>query len=124
VNGQCPSCGRIYEFPGKQYDFNGKEIQKKTPKSSSSSSHNSHNHSSSNTSYTGKSYSYVEQISNWWFWLGLLTGFSISFIGIIIGRRVNRKMMAGAIVGTVLNAITIMQLLGYYLLQIFPELFS
>ena len=99
VNGQCPNCGRIYEFPGKRYDFYGREIVEKKPekKKSSSSSSSTHAHTSSN--YVPGDHYFAGG-----FWLAM----AISFGAILIANaRGNRKMRNGAIVGTIVQAVLI-----------------
>lgn len=106
VNGQCPDCGRIYEFPGKKYDFYGKEI-KDTSKSSSSrkSSSSSSYKSSSSSSYA--SYELDERYGSFavGFWLAL----AISFGSIIIASKKEKpNMKRGAIIGTIVWGIVIL----------------
>ena len=83
VNGRCPNCNRMYTEPNKNYDFYGKEI-----KSSSNSSGGS-------ATFTSTPY----------FWPGFWLGIAINFGAILIAKYKNRKMLKGAIVGTILNSV-------------------
>ena len=83
VNGRCPNCNRMYEEPGKKYDFYGKEI-KSQPASKPSSG--------------GR---YNIDYSN-----GVWLGIAINFFAIIIAhKKDNHDMKKGAILGTILNSI-------------------
>lgn len=97
VNGRCPICNRMYEEPGKKYDFYGKEIKPNPPKKSSTSKSSS---SSSGTSY-----------SNPYFWPGFFLGLGINFGAIMIAKHKNKKMLSGAITGMVINSIITIQVI-------------
>ena len=104
VNGQCPNCGRIYEFPGKRYDFYGHEIpDKPAPKKKSSTSSTSSNYTKSSSS----NYIPGDHYFAGGFWLAI----AISFGAIIIANaRGNRKMRNGAIVGTIIQAVILTEI--------------
>ena len=106
VNGQCPNCGRIYEFPGKRYDFYGHEIPEKKTTTKKSSSYSSSSSRSSSSSYSSSSSTYVagDHYFAGGFWLAM----AISFGAILIANaRGNRKMRNGAILGTIIQAVVI-----------------
>ena len=97
VNGRCPVCNRMYEEPGKNYDFYGKEIKRKPePKRSGKSS--------------GES-SYSDPLFARGFWLGI----AINFGAIIIAKKTGRVRMAGAITGMVINSVLTLHILGILL---------
>ena len=100
VNGRCPSCNRMYGEPNKTYDYYGNEIKSSSPSSSSSTVY-----------YTDHSFAKG-------FWLGIL----ISFGAICVAKRVNRKMVSGAITGTVINGVAITQIAMMLLMLFFPQL--
>ena len=87
VNGQCPSCGRIYNT-----------------NSSSSGSKDSGSTISWSESYSASEGSFVAG-----FWLGIV----ISFFAIIIANaKEKRRMRTGAIVGTIVGAVVIFQIVS------------
>ena len=93
VNGRCPVCNRMYEEPNKRYDFYGKEIKEKPqPKRSSSSS------------------STYQSESSIYFWRGFFLGLGTNWGAIFIARKVNRKMMGGAITGAIVSTILIVHI--------------
>ena len=90
VNGRCPNCNRLYEFPGKKYDYYGKEIKStSTSSSSSKSSSSSFYKGSSLSSYA--SYKVDEMYGSFavGFWLAL----AISFGSIIIASKKEKPNM-------------------------------
>lgn len=91
VNGRCPNCNRMYTEPNKNYDFYGNEI-----KSTSSGS--------SGITYTSDPY----------FWGAFWLGVAINFGAIIIAKNKNRKMLKGAIIGTVVNSIFTLHVLTIF----------
>lgn len=102
VNGQCPDCGRIYEFPGKKYDFYGHEIVEKKPEPTKKSS--STKPSKTYTVYVGGNYKDEGSLMGGFF-LALL----ISFGAIIIASKTEkREMKRGAITGTIVWGIVIL----------------
>ena len=82
VNGRCPKCNRMYQEPNKQYDFYGKEIK--------------HDSSSSTTITLPTSRDFRRG-----FWLGM----GICFFSIIIAKKHNRKLLKGAITGTIISGL-------------------
>ena len=87
VNGQCPNCGRIYNT-----------------NSSSSGSKDSGSTISWSESYSVSEGSFVAG-----FWLGIV----ISFFAIIIANaKEKRRMRTGAIVGTIVGAVVIFQIVS------------
>ena len=95
VNGQCPSCGRIYVF---------------NSNSNSSSSNEKASISFSDT------YSEADGSFAAGFWLAIV----ISFFAIIIANAKGKKRMrTGAIVGTIIGAIAILQIVSIILYGIY-----
>ena len=97
VNGRCPNCNRAYEEK-KQHDG----INWANKKSSG---------------YEGVSYSQGSSFIGGFF-LGLL----INFPAIIIVKRIGGKIVAGAIVGTVINSIALLQIGLMVLYLCFPDM--
>ena len=83
VNGRCPSCNRMYTEPNKSYDFYGKEIK------------------STSSSMGGIEPLPVSHDFKKGFWLGM----GINFVSIIIAKKHNRRLIKGAIVGTIISGI-------------------
>ena len=109
VNGQCPNCGRIYETPGKKYDFYGKEIKENNPPKKKSSSSSSSSYSSSRSS--GYYYSDNEGSAAGGFFLALL----ISFFAIIIASAQDkREMKKGAIAGTIVWGVIVLHVITIF----------
>ena len=88
VNGQCPSCGRIYVFNS----------------NSNSSSSNEKASISFSDSYSEADGSFAAG-----FWLAIV----ISFFAIIIANAKGKKRMrTGAIVGTIIGAVAVLQIVS------------
>ena len=74
VNGRCPVCNRLYEGPGKSYDFNGKEIKKPSSSSSSKGTKDAYD-------------------SDPLFSRGVWLGIAINFGAIIIPKKTGRRQV-------------------------------
>ena len=95
VNGQCPSCGRTYVFNS----------------NSNSSSSNEKSSISFSVSYSEADGSFAAG-----FWLAIV----ISFFAIIIANAKGKKRMrTGAIVGTIIGAVAILQIVSIILYGIY-----
>ncbi|MBR0439916.1 MAG: hypothetical protein IJK27_04115 [Bacilli bacterium] len=87
VNGQCPNCGRIYYI----------------------------NNSSSGSKDSGSTISWSESYSasEGSFWAGFWLAIAINFFAIIIAHKKEKtRMRTGAIVGTIVGAIIIFQIVS------------
>ena len=98
VNGRCPVCNRLYEEPGKSYDFYGKEIKKSPPPSSKGSK----------DTYD----------SDPLFSRGVWLGIAINFGAIIIAKKTGRVRVGGAVLGTVLNSLFLLHVFGILLVLV------
>ena len=119
VNGQCPCCNRIYQFPGKKYDFYGREIKESKPNSTSSSSS-----FKSGKTYTVHVDGYYKDEGS--VMAGFFLALPISFGAIIIASKIEkREMKRGAIIGTIVWGIVIIHvitiLLAVYNENLFQE---
>ena len=102
VNGRCPKCNRMYTEPNKNYDFYGKEIKSTSSKTSSNSSD--------------------EQLVSGNFARGFWLGIGICFFAIIIAKKHNRKLLKGAITGTIISGIFYLHVVSIILLIVFKML--
>ena len=98
VNGRCPACNRMYEEPGKSYDFYGKEIKKQSSATTRKTS------SSEPIYYSDPSFA-----------RGVWLGIAINFGAIIIAKKTGRVAMGGAILGTVLNSVFLLHVFSILL---------
>lgn len=105
VNGRCPKCNRMYTEPNKNYDFYGKEIKSNNNSTNSKGSKSSGERLSSSDFRRG-------------FWLGI----GVCFFSIIIAKKHNRKLLKGAITGTIISGIFYIHVLIILLYFVFKML--